>query len=143
MNVGRARARRLSEPLGAHGPLLVVVARVERAAEAELLERLLAELEDELVRHFAAEEQEGGLFDVLLGASTATARAVARLRGEHAWFLLELARALGALAGRPADSLPARLGSRVRMMCARLRDHERAEQALWQEALERDLGAVD
>jgi iron-sulfur cluster repair protein YtfE (RIC family) len=97
----------------------------------------------ELARHFVAEE-EGGLFEQLEREAPETAAACARLRAQHVAILEEL--------DRLRESLPPARAPRtdkeswtaaVRGLVALVREHERCEDELLLDTVERAVAATD
>ncbi|MBI4951750.1 MAG: hemerythrin domain-containing protein [Myxococcales bacterium] len=100
------------------------------AAELGALAALLAS-------HFAGEEAEGGLFATL--ASSLPEATVAQLRADHREIEATLAEVV-ALVSRPGATVPVPV---VHALVATVAEHERRENTLFQEHLERDVGSGD
>jgi hypothetical protein len=104
---------------------------------------LVVGLRHELARHFGAEE-EGGLFEQIETDAPEAAAACARLRAQHAAILDELDRLRDSLPEARAPRADAEdWAASARGLLALVRDHERREDELLLDTLERTGGAPD
>jgi hypothetical protein len=92
-----------------------------------------------LTRHFANEERPGGFFAQVVETSPRHQYTVRELRDDHTRILAALRSAREDIREPYGKAPPARL-SRIGMLLAMVRSHERREHGLLQDALARDIG---
>lgn len=103
---------------------------------------MIDDLSEYLKAHFEAEERRGGFFEAVVGAAPRHASRVEELRAEHAELLEQLAAVRGAIQA-PYKEASAEVLERVAAWVKRMRDHEKREGSLIQDAFNRDVGAGD
>ena len=118
-------------------------ALAKRSGTVEDVSRLLSQLGDHLIKHFALEEEGGYFADALTNAPQLLSRAN-ELLAQHP-MMSGKAKELVQLGDRPSDSEDWWTETTVRFEAfkAELLKHERLEDGLLQEAYQRDIGAKD
>jgi hypothetical protein len=109
------------------------------ARDSEAIAVLLDDLITFVAGHFEAEEGAGGLFEFVLATAPERAAHVAELAAEHASIRDALGRARGMIAP-PYGSADEDLLTAITALTDTLAQHERREQRLLQDTLERDTG---
>ena len=119
------------------------VALTKRSETVEDVSRLLGQLGDHLIKHFALEEDGGYFADALTNAPQLLSRAN-ELLAQHPKMSGE-AKELVQLGDRPHDSEDwwTETTARFEAFKAELLKHEQLEDGLLQEAYQRDIGATD
>lgn len=131
-----------------HQMLKDLLAQIDQVLEArtatiEEASALLAQLGDQLVRHFATEENGGYFSETLLHAPRLVARAN-DLMAQHPKMCRQAQELIVALApARPAEDWWQETRRRFDAFCQELGQHERGEDCLIQEAYNRDIGPSD
>ena len=110
------------------------------ADDAAALAALLADLSEYLVRHFAREEAEGGFFEYVLTHAPQHADHIEALRAEHVELLAQAAD-VRAIIDPPTGPASVTMRERVAALVFSLKQHERLETRLLQDAFEADLEA--
>jgi ABC-type molybdenum transport system ATPase subunit/photorepair protein PhrA len=122
-----------------HRFVRIAIKRLRATDQERNLKKLLGHVRSELEKHFASEERPAkGLFATIVNSAPRHAHAVDDLRQEHTRMLDEARRFLGTLTDAPTP-LSTTQRKRVAAFASRLEGHERREQGLLQDMLERDL----
>lgn len=136
------------EVLKQHQDLKALMARLGKSlkdptAKVEEVASLLGQLGDQLVKHFATEEEGGYFSEALTHAPRLISRAN-ELMAQHPRMMGE-ARQLQVDLKAMRTSADWRLETRKRFeaFCRELTKHEKCEDSLLQEAYHRDIGAAD
>jgi hypothetical protein len=125
-----------------HRLLLPMLTRLAGAPHGVATRALLAELGSVMVRHFAAEEGAGGLFEFVLERAPHYQMQIAELGAEHGTILRATAE-LEACVPTTVAPLEPEVSSAIMVVVVRMRSHESTEETMLQRALLRDLSAAD
>lgn len=125
-----------------HQFLKLALSWLESAREEGAIASMADDLLEYLEHHFEAEERPGGFFDAVLKNAPRHESHVAELRAEHA-ALRESLQAVRKRIEAPYKEASEEVVADVAAFVKAMRDHERRENALIQDALERDFGAGD
>lgn len=122
-----------------HRRLNELLRSLDHSHDLGRIEKLLAELETLLVAHFAGEEGDEGLHQVVGEGAAHRLPNLQRLYDEHREFVTRIARLRAECAGL-VDGPVRRLHDGISALAEGLRRHERAEDELFGEAFYTDLG---
>jgi len=112
------------------------------AREEGAIASMLDDLDEYLKHHFDAEEREGGFFDAVLEKAPRHASHVEELKAEHG-HMLEQISAIRASIEAPYKEASEALLEKVADFVRTMRDHEKREASLLQDAFGRDVGTGD
>lgn len=120
-----------------HESLKEMFGHIEDARDLPALRPLLEDLEDLLVRHFALEEGQGGLFESIVMAKPRFLSRVEEIKAEHRVLLADLQILLGRVRSKSPPEATLR---DARHFALRMQDHEHRETELIAEVAFTELG---
>lgn len=135
-------ARKEEDLVEEHLQITALARRMKNAQSRDVLLRLLPEFCAALERHFAAEEEPEGFFDVLRKNAPQRQRQVDGLVQQHR-NMLRVAQALAEVAQAEGVETDAEIIEQAHQIADVLVEHEAAENALLLDAFNTDIGASD
>ena len=112
------------------------------AREEGAIASMVDDLTEYLKSHFQAEERPGGFFDAVVEAAPRHSGHVDELRAEHRQLLEQLAALRGAIQA-PYKEASEEVLDEVAAFVTAMREHEKREASLLQDAFSRDVGVGD
>lgn len=125
-----------------HQFLKLALSWLASARQEGAIASMADDLKDYLEQHFEAEERPGGFFEAVLAKAPRHESHVAELKAEHATLREQLTALRKGIEAPYKEASPATLEA-VASFAEAMRNHEKRENALLQDAFERDFGTGD
>ena len=125
-----------------HQFLKMALSWLASAREEGAIASMVDEMTAYLKSHFAAEERPGGFFDAVVDAAPHHQGRIDELRAQHGRLLEQLA-VLRASIEAPYEDASDEVLTKIAEFVKAMRDHEKREGSLLQDAIQRDIGAGD